>query len=141
MDGSPAPDHGAHGLVGAGGPADRVICYIEVGAAERYLHITVPVVGRVIRARIARCAKKGFDAIEPDIDDSYTDDTGLRITETQNIAYDRAPATYAHGLGLAWGQKNGDNDRRFSKSLEHFSDFLLDEQCFQYDTCRTVAMP
>jgi hypothetical protein len=144
---------------------DKVICYIEVGAAERYrpdyhefpvvalgrgvpgypaeryLNIKNRVVGRIIRARIAMCAAKGFDAIEPDIDDSYTDHTGFKITEGQNIAYDRALAAYAHQKGLAWGQKNGDNDPRFSTTLERFSDFLLDEQCFQYVTCETVTSP
>jgi Glycoside-hydrolase family GH114 len=136
----------------------RVICYIEVGAAEsyrpdyqrfpksalggpvpgypddRYLNISNPAVAAVIRARIAMCARKGFDAIEPDIDDSYTDRTGFRITEADNIAYDAGLAGYAHALGLAWGLKNGDGPGFAAAMLPHV-DFALDEQCFQYRTC------
>jgi hypothetical protein len=87
------------------------------------------------------CGAKGFDAIEPDIDDSYTDATGFAITESKNSDYDRGLAAYAHSRGLAWGQKNGDNDSRFSTTLARFSDFLLDEQCFQYQSCSTVSRP
>jgi hypothetical protein len=77
----------------------HVICHIEVGAAEsyrsdytrfpkptlgrrvpgypgeRYLNINNPVVAEIIKARISMCARKGFDAVELDIDDSYADRT------------------------------------------------------------------
>ena len=62
-----------------------------------------------------QCAAKGFDAVEPDIDDSYTDSDRLpHHRGKQNIRYDRTLGAYAHSLGLAWGQKNGDNDPEFS---------------------------
>jgi hypothetical protein len=72
----------------------HVICYIEVGAAETYRadysHFPKAVIGRtvpgypaekyidirssavvsIIEARISMCAGKGFDAVEPDIDES-----------------------------------------------------------------------
>jgi hypothetical protein len=138
----------------------HVICYIEVGAAEsyrsdyrhfpksalgrrvpgypseRYLNINDPAVARIMKARISMCARKGFDAIEPDIDDSYADRTGFRITEAGNIAYDARLADYAHSLGLAWGLKNGDAPGFAAGMLPHV-DFALDEQCFQYGTCGT----
>jgi hypothetical protein len=154
---------------------DRVICYIEIGAAgnyysaaeehlkvtyfqqlrddhdmgkgvpgypERYLNINKASTMTIIKAMIRQqCAAKGFDAVEPDIDDSYTDETGFKITEAQNIKYDKALAAYAHGLGLAWGQKNGDNDPQFSEQMEHVADFLLDEECNFYDTCSIVTPP
>jgi hypothetical protein len=154
---------------------DRVICYIEVGAAgnyysapeehlrktyyaqladahdlgkgvpgypERYLNINTASTLSIIKSMIRQqCAAKGFDAVEPDIDDSYTDSTGFRITEAENIRYDRALGAYAHSLGLAWGQKNGDNDPAFSAALEPTTDFLLDEECVFYDTCQIVAPP
>ncbi len=137
---------------------DHAICYLEVGAAEsyrpdysqfpstdlgsvvsgypaeRYLDIKDPTVVRIIEARIAMCASKGFDAVEPDIDDSYTDTTGFSITETQNVQYDTTLAAYAHGLGLGWALKNGD-DPGFAASMQPVADFVIDEQCHQYDTC------
>ena len=154
---------------------DKVICYIEVGAAgnyypaaeehlrvtyyaqlavardlgarvpgypERYLNINARSTLRIVESMIRQqCAAKKFDAVEPDIDDSYTDSTGFRITEKQNEGYDKALGAYAHGLGLAWGQKNGDNDPAFSRALEPTTDFLLDEECNFYRTCGIVAPP
>ena len=141
---------------------DHVICYIEVGAAEsyrsdyrefpasslgkalpgypqeRYLDINDASVRAVVEGRIRMCASKGFDAVEPDIDDSYTDPTGFSISEAQNVAYDIALADYAHSLGLAFGLKNGDSPS-FARALLRHVDFVIDEQCFQYDTCSAFS--
>src|SRR5215472_12568274 len=108
----------------------KVICYIEVGAAEnyrpdygqfaaadlgstvqgypseKYVNIKSASVVAIIEARIAMCAQKGFDGIEPDIDDSYTDTTGFTISEADDVAYLTALSAYAHSLGVAWGLKN-----------------------------------
>jgi len=112
------------------------------GFPERYLNVNAPSTVKIIEAMIAQqCSAKGFDAVEPDIDDSYTDRTGFTITEADDIRYDLTLAAYAHGLGLAWGQKNGDNDTEFSKELEPHADFLLDEECRYYQTCGIVAAP
>jgi hypothetical protein len=109
---------------------------------EYYLNINAPSTVRIIEAMIKQqCAAKGFDGVEPDIDDSYTDSTGFGITEQDNIKFDRTLGAYAHSLGLAWGQKNGDNDPEFSQALEPTTDFLLDEECNYYQTCGTVTPP
>jgi hypothetical protein len=148
--------------------SDRAICYIEIGAAgnyyptsyyaqlkaagdlgsnvsgypEQYININAPSAVSIIESMIRQqCAAKGFDGVEPDIDDSYTDSTGFHITEQDNIRYDRTLGAYTHSLGLAWGQKNGDNDPAFSASLEPTTDFLLDEECNFYHTCGIVATP
>jgi len=114
----------------------------EAGYPEYYLNIAAPSTVRIIEAMIKQqCAAKGFDAVEPDIDDSYTDSTGFGITEQENIQYDRTLGAYAHSLGLAWGQKNGDNDPEFSQALEPTTDFLLDEECNYYQTCGIVTPP
>lgn len=110
--------------------------------SEYYLNINAASTVSIIKAMIRQqCAAKGFDAVEPDIDDSYTDRTGYPISEAQNVAYDQALGAYAHRLGLAWGQKNGDNDPAFSKALEPSTDFLLTEECNFYQTCGIVAPP
>ena len=110
------------------------------GFPERYLNVNAPSTVAIIEAMIAQqCSAKGFDAVEPDIDDSYTDTTGFAITEADDIRYDLTLAAYAHTLGLAWAQKNGDNDPEFSKELEPHADFLLDEECRYYQTCGTVG--
>jgi len=110
------------------------------GYPEHYLNIkaasTVSIIESMMRQQ---CAAKGFDAVEPDIDDSYTDSTGFGITEAQNVSYDTQLAAYAHSLGLAFAQKNGDNDPQFAKALEPATDFLLTEECSFYRTCAIVA--
>jgi|HubBroStandDraft_1064217.scaffolds.fasta_scaffold30207_2 hypothetical protein len=112
------------------------------GYPERYLNINAASTVRIIKSMIRRqCAAKGFDAVEPDIDDSYTDRTGYKITEKENERFDIMLGVYAHSLGLAWGQKNGDNDPAFSRALEPTADFLLDEECNYYDTCGIVTPP
>lgn len=136
----------------------HAICYIEVGAAEnyrpdysqfpasalgnvvdgysneRYLDIRSSAVVSVIENRIAMCAQKDFDAIEPDIDDSYTENTGFGLTMADDVAFNRTLANYAHGLGLSYGLKNGD-DPSYAAQMLPIVDFALDEQCFQYSTC------
>ena len=112
------------------------------GYPERYLNITAASTVSIIESMIRKqCAAKGFDAVEPDIDDSYTDHTGYKITEVQNEKYDKKLGAYAHRLGLAWGQKNGDNDQAFSSALEPSTDFLLTEECNFYKSCGIVARP
>jgi hypothetical protein len=140
----------------------RVICYIETGAwedyrsdaaefpsdvlgrkvsdypAERYLDIRSSVVLNLIKTRIKMCADKGFDAIEPDIDDSYTEETGFPITRDDNLAFNRQIAEYAHSVGLSIGLKNGD-EPAFAAAMEPFVDFALVEQCFEFRTCESYV--
>lgn len=140
----------------------RVICYIETGAwesyradaaefpldvlgkamtdypDERYLDVRSPAVVELIKGRVKMCADKGFDAIEPDIDDSYTEDTGFPITFEDNLTFNTAIADYAHQLGLSIGLKNGD-EPAFAAAMEPFVDFALTEQCFEFDTCGSYA--
>lgn len=111
------------------------------GYSERYVNINKASTVSIIESMIKQqCAAKGFDAVEPDIDDSYTDKTGFSITEAQNETYDQTLGAYAHSLGLAWGQKNGDDDAAFAKALEPTTDFLLTEECNYYHAC-TIATP
>ena len=112
------------------------------GYPEYYLNINSPSTVSIIESMInQQCKAKGFDAVEPDIDDSYTDKTGFKISEAQNETYDKTLGAYAHSIGLAWGQKNGDNDPAFAKALEPTTDFLLTEECNYYKTCGIVTPP
>lgn len=110
--------------------------------SEHYLNINAGATVRIIESMIRQqCFAKGFDAVEPDIDDSYTDATSFKITEGENISYDKILGAYAHQLGLAWGQKNGDNDPQFAAALEPTTDFLLDEECNFFHSCEIVTSP
>ena len=138
----------------------KVVCYIEVGAAEnyrpdysefpaaalgnvmpgysneRYIDIRNPTVVSIIDARIAMCASKGFDAIEPDIDESYGSNTGFPLTRTIEEAYMTTLVNYAHSLGIAmWGKDLDDTGDSYAADMVNYFDAVLTEQCNQYSSC------
>ncbi len=138
----------------------KVVCYIEVGsaenyrpdystfpaavlgktmsgyAAERYIDIRSPQVVSIIKARIKMCADKGFDAIEPDIDESYMSNTGFPLTKAIEEAYMTTLTNYAHSLGVAmWGKNPDDTEDSYAADMVNVFDAILTESCNQYNTC------
>jgi hypothetical protein len=88
-------------------------------------------------ARMQMCVQKGFDALEPDNIDGYTNSTGFPLTAADQLAYNEWIATTAHSLGLSVGLKN-DVDQ--TAQLEPYFDWALDEQCNQYSECDTESV-
>ena len=100
---------------------------------ERWLDIRrLDVLAPIMRARMATCAKKGFDAVEPDNVDGYANDTGFPLTAQQQLTYNRFLARTAHAKGLAVGLKN---DLEQIPELVGRFDFAVVEQCFEYKEC------
>ena len=134
----------------------RVVCYIDVGTwenwrpdarefprsvlgagngwpGERWLDVRrLAVLEPIMAARLRMCARKRFDAVEPDNIDGYSNHTGFPLTAPEQLRYDEWVAGEAHGLGLAVFQKN---DPEQARALEPFFDGVLDEQCNQYSEC------
>jgi hypothetical protein len=135
----------------------HVVCYISAGTWEPYrpdahrfpssvLGMRVPgwpderwldirrldVLGPIMRARLDRCARKGFDGVELDWIDSWSFDTGFGLSRADQLRYDRWLARAAHRRGLAIGLKNG---LPLVSSLVLSFDFVVNEQCFQYREC------
>ncbi len=74
---------------------------------ENFLDIRrIDVLAPIMRARLDMVKAKGFDAVEPDNIDSYTNNTGFDITEQDVINYCKWLADEAHSRGLSIGQKN-----------------------------------
>lgn len=137
----------------------KAICYIDVGTwenwrpdasefpksvlgsnngwpGEKWLDIRqISVLAPIITARFQMCHDKGFDAIEADNVDGYTNSTGFPLTAAEQLAYNEWYAGVAHNVGLPIALKN-DTDQ-VSQLLPHF-DFMIDEQCFQYSECSTL---
>ena len=86
----------------------------------------------IMRARLDRCRRKGFDGVDFDNVDGYRNDTGFPLTAEHQLRYNRWLARAAHRRGLAAGLKN---DLGQVRALEPFFDFAVNEQCFQYDEC------
>ena len=138
----------------------RVICYFDAGVYESYrpdaglfpksvigspdegwdnswwLDIRqIAVLEPIMRGRIEACRAKGFDAVEPDEIDGYSNDSGFPLTAADQLAYNRAVASWAHEAGLSVGLK-GDIDQ--AADLVSSFDWTLNEECFRYDECQLL---
>ncbi len=139
----------------------HVVCYLNAGAwedwrpdaaqfpeavkgnplpdwpGERWLDIRqLSILEPIISARMDLCQQKGFDAVEPDNIDGYLNDTGFIISYQDQITYNTFLANAAHVRGLSIGLKN--DMSQASDLLTNF-DWALNEQCFYYAECDTLA--
>jgi len=133
------------------------ICYLDVGSWESYRpdakRFPRSVIGRryegfpderwldidhfhrfapILEHRFRLCARKGFDAIEPDNLAGFENRTGFPLTAADQLRFNRWVAARVHALGLAVALKN--DPQQVSALLPRF-DFAIVEQCFQYDEC------
>jgi len=139
----------------------RAVCYIDVGtweswrpdaksfprrvlgkpdqgwAGERWLDIRQRgVLLPIMAKRFAMCVRKGFDAVDPDNVDGAENPTGFTLTTTDQLSYDRAIAVLAHRDDLAVALKSFADQ---ASALEPFFDFVVVEQCVQYQECARLA--
>ena len=137
----------------------RAICYLDVGSWEEFrpdaARFPKAVVGRryegfpnerwldvsrfglfakPLEQRIAMCARKGFDAVEPDNVTGWEPEnhTGFHITRADQLRFNRWIARQVHARGMAVALKN---DARQVTQLVGAFDFAVVEQCFQYREC------
>jgi hypothetical protein len=111
------------------------------GYPEYYLNIQSPATVSIIESMISRqCAAKGFDAVETDIDEEYTDNSGFPLTKSIEESYMITLANYMHGLGLGWWIKNPDDTGdSYASDMYPYADAVLTEQCNQYSTCGALS--
>lgn len=135
----------------------RVVCYISVGSwedwrpdadqfppevigaayegwpGEHWLDIRqIDLLAPVLGARLDLCAAKGFDGVEPDNIDGYTNATGFPLTAADQLAFNRWLAAEAHARGLSIGLKN--DPEQAADLLPHF-DWALTEDCLAEGWC------
>lgn len=133
----------------------KVICYISAGSwenwrpdrdqfpveilgsdyegwhGEKWLDIRrIDLLAPIMLARLDLCKAKGFDAVEPDNMEIYTNKTGFPLTFDDQLNYALWLADEAHKRGLAIGQKNAPDQ---VKHLVHVFDFAITEDYFFYD--------
>ena len=107
---------------------------------EPLLDLRTPAKRERVAQRVDRwidgCAKKGFDAVEPDNYDSYSRSRHL-LGAADATAFMRLLSRHAHARHLAVGQKNTVEltGRRRAAGL----DFAVTEECGQYDECGAYA--
>lgn len=84
---------------------------------------------RVVGRWFDQCARKGFQAVEPDNLDSWTRSRGM-LNRSDNVRYARLLVKRAHASGLAIAQKNAAG----LAQLRLF-DFAVVEECERYSEC------
>lgn len=143
------------------GPDIKVICYFDAGVYEAYRSdagafppevIGNPDVGwedsywldirqidilrPLMENRIKNwCKAKGFDAIEPDETEVWSNDSGFPITKAQNNAYNRMIAELGHQYGLSVGLKGNTTE---AGELVGYFDWMLNEQCWEFAECDLI---
>jgi hypothetical protein len=111
------------------------------GYRERFINITARSAVSIIKSMIYKqCARKGFDAVETDLDETFGNNegnTGFTITKADEVRYLTALANYMHVLGLGWIAKNLDDTGRtsFVNRMEPLAQGIISEQCNEYQTC------
>ncbi len=85
-------------------------------------------------ARFSMCKSKGFDAVEPDNMDGYSNNTGFPITAAQQLAYDEWVAGEVQSLGMSVFQKN---DAEQAAEMQPHFDGAIDEECNQFHECES----
>ena len=151
------PDTTAATVAALHAAGKRVVCYIDAGSwerwrgdagrfpaailgkpldgwpGERWLDIRrLDVLMPLLRARIADCSGKGFDGIDFDNVNGYTNPTGFPLRAADQLRFNRGLAAEAHRQGLAAGLKN---DLDQIRQLVGAFDWAVNEQCFEFDEC------
>ena len=103
---------------------------------EKWLDIrNITALGPIMTARLDQCKAKGFDAVEFDNVDGYSNASGFSLTNNDQLKYNIFLANEAHKRGLTVGLKN---DLDQVSVLSNYFDFAVNEQCFQYGECSAL---
>lgn len=161
IDGFAAKDGAIVKALKAAKPGRRVVCYISAGTyedwrpdagqfpaevlgtpledweGERWLDIRTytGTLGKIMKARLDMCKAAGFDAVEPDNVDGYSNDSGFPLKAADQLAYNTWFANEAHKRGLSVALKN---DVEQIPALLPYFDFALNEECWEHSECTTA---
>jgi hypothetical protein len=150
-------DNSAETVAGLHAAGRKVVCYTSAGSVEdwrpdadafparvigkeldgwkgeRWLDIRKRRILRpIMQERVDLCAQKGFDGIEFDNVDAWSNDPGFPLTRMDQLRYNIMLANMAHTAGLGAAMKN---DVEQVRRLLPYFDMHLDEECFRYDEC------
>ncbi len=89
------------------------------------------ILGRIAN-RLDRCVANGFDGVEMDVVDAWSNRTGLTISADTQLLFNTALANLAHSKGLTVALKN---DVEQVPDLAPYFDYAINEQCEQYSEC------
>jgi hypothetical protein len=100
---------------------------------ERWLDIRqTAILLPIMDARVQKCRQAGFDGVEFDNVDGYSNHSGFPLTAQDQLTYDASLANMAHAYGLTAALKN---DVEQVPTLAPYFDYAVNEQCQQYSEC------
>jgi endo-alpha-1,4-polygalactosaminidase (GH114 family) len=148
---------GIHARAGRTLPHEMAICYISLGSWENFRPDATswPTAGLgltlggypnehwvdvrrlsallpVVDSRLQLCAGKGFDGVEVDNIDGWTNHSGFALTQSDTEAWLAAVANQAHADNLFVIYKNDPLSTFFG--VRYF-DGALSEQCYAFNEC------
>jgi hypothetical protein len=161
IDGFAAKDGAIVKSLKADKPGRAVVCYISAGTfedwrpdagqfpaevlgspledweGERWLDIRkyTGKLGQIMRTRLDMCKAAGFDAVEPDNVDGYSNASGFPLKAADQLAYNTWFANEAHKRGLSVALKN--DVEQIPQLLPYF-DFAVNEECWEHSECTTA---
>lgn len=86
----------------------------------------------IMNSRMDECAKKGFNAVDPDNVDGWANETGFPLSQEDSATYIRELTKAAHARGMAIGLKNAIG---LIPEMADVVDFAVNEQCLAYREC------
>ena len=134
----------------------RAICYLSAGTwenwradanqfpasvlgskngwpGERWLDIRqTSILLPIMDARVQKCQGAGFDGVEWDNVDGFSNRTGFPLTYQDQLTYNASLANLGHQYGLSVALKN---DVGQLADLSVYFDYAVNEQCQQYNEC------
>ena len=138
----------------------RVVCYFSAGSwedwrpdadtfpeevlgndlegwpGEKWLDVRrLDVISPIMSNRLELASNKGCDGVDPDNVDGYRNETGFPLTAEDQLSYNIWIADQAHLRGLAVGLKN---DLSQIQKLLPYYDWVINEQCIQYNECNLL---
>ncbi len=102
------------------------------GWDEKWLDIRSASVRAIMIARLDEAKRKGFDGVDADNVNGYTNHTGFNLSAQEQLDFNIFLANESHKRALTISLKN-DIDQ--STVLVPYFDFLLNEECATYDEC------
>lgn len=114
-------------------PAEALGKPLEGWEDERWLDIRqIEALSPILTHRLDLARQKGCDGVEADNVDGYINDTGFPLTAQDQLDFNIWIAEQAHARNLSVGLKN---DLNQIQALLPYFDWMLNEQCFEYDEC------
>ncbi|EPS45187.1 hypothetical protein H072_823 [Dactylellina haptotyla CBS 200.50] len=87
---------------------------------------------KIMKNRVLAAKNKGFDGVDWDNVDGYTQDSGFDISYADQIAYNKMLSQITHNLGMTVALKN---DLEQVQDLVKYFDYAVNEQCGYYKEC------